>query len=67
MALATPWNARSAGVLLWQLSQAVDCTVVWPATDSNGVLLILKPPVTKADAAEPWHPLAVQDAPAIGM
>src|SRR6267154_4992621 len=62
MLLATPWNARSAALFSWQLTQVTLDTAAWPATDSDGVLAILKPFVTKLEA---WQ--AVHAAPAIGM
>ena len=60
MLLATPWNARSVALLLWQLAHVVADTTVWPVTDSTGELVILKPPATKFAV---WQPLAVQLVP----
>src|SRR6267154_1637043 len=62
MLLATPWNARSVALFSWQLTQVRLDTAAWPATDSVGVLAILKPFATKLEA---WQ--AVQAALEIGM
>ena len=62
MLLLTPWNARSVALFSWQLTHVRLATTVWLAVDSDGVVVILKPPVTKF---EPWQ--LEQAAPASGM
>src|SRR6266566_3683240 len=62
MLVLTPWNARSVALFSWQLTHVRLATTVWLAVDSDGVVVILKPPVTKF---EPWQ--LEQAAPASGM
>src|SRR5258706_6987409 len=62
MLLLTPWNARSVALLSWQLTHVRLATAAWLAVDSDGVVVILKPPVTKFEPCQ-----LEQAAPASGM
>ena len=56
MLVPTPWKDTRGW--LWQLLQVVE-TYAWPAGFSTGVVLTLKPPVTKVDA---WQLLQTDEA-----
>src|SRR5437879_5996561 len=55
MLVLTPWNARSVALFSWQLTHVRLATTVWLAVDSDGAVVILKPPVTKFAPWQLWQ------------